>query len=877
MPAGPEPFGRPTASVATRDRETPAWRQYLSAKADHPDCVVLFRLGDFFEIFGDDALEVAPLLGLTLTGRDFGRGGRVPMCGVPRQSLEGYSARLLQAGKRVAVCDQVEAARPGGKLVARRVVRVLTAGTLVEESLLDPKTPRRCAGLWREGDGFGIAMVDFSSGECILSFRSGANLPQTIDGVLAAWDVAETIVAEDPMGDPAVAIAFTVRPPESFNLEIGLGLIRDGGLEMPDGEFCVLAEAAARALAAVSSHGANGLLSLSSGLLRPRWILPGQVMELDAATRRSLELTKSSSGEGASLLRIVDRTRTAPGARLIRGWVQSPLIDLALIQARQTAVRELSDHRGVAAELRKVLQECRDMERLLGRAVHKVASPQDLLQLARTVRRLPLLGELLADASSSMLGQLAVELAAAPVELAATLESALRDDSPATARDGGFIRIGFDEALDRISAGGAEARAYIAGLEAQERLRTGFKALKVGYNRVFGYYLEVRGTLDHSVPEDYIPRQTLVGAQRYVTAELKSHEAVVLTSRERAIEREQAILHSLLMQVSMQARALGQAASAMAAVDALLSLAEVGSDLGWSMPQIDSSRALEILGGRHPLVEDAIGPGRFVPNDIRMDGETERIWLITGPNMAGKSTFLRQVALICLLGQMGGPVPCGSARWGMVDRIFTRVGAQDDLSGGRSTFMVEMSEVAEILAHATPRSLVVLDEVGRGTSTYDGISLAQALLEHLHDNPRVAARVLFSTHFHELTALDRLSALRNYRAEVAEEQDGAAVTFLHTIVPGGADRSYGINVAQLAGVPDAVLVRAADILAELDRTRPLATTAAPVQQLALPLSSTHPMVAELKALAVDSMTPLEALQTLADWQRKAGGQDERAN
>ncbi|HVD02850.1 MAG TPA: DNA mismatch repair protein MutS [Candidatus Dormibacteraeota bacterium] len=871
MPTGAQSFNRLAVATGTKDRDTPAWRQYVSAKAEHPDCVVLFRLGDFFEIFGDDAVEVAPLLGLTLTGRDFGRGGRVPMCGVPRQSLETYASRLLQAGKRIAVCDQVEAARPGGKLVDRRVVRVLTAGTVVEDSLLDPKTPRRCAGVFHVEDGVGLAMVDFSSGECILSFRAGARA-QAINSILAAWDVAEAVVVAEAgdLSEAAPGVAITTRAHESFDIQLGLSLIRAGGLEMPIGQPIALAEAAARALAGVASHGSAGLLALDSGLLRPRWILPGEVMELDAATRRSLELTKPASGDGSSLLRIVDRTRTAPGARLLRGWIQSPLVDLALIQVRQGAVRELSEKRRLASELRTVLQECRDVERLVGRAVHRVAGPRDLQQLARTVQRLPVLGAQLGEASSDLLVELASELAQAPLEMAAILESALCDETPVTAKDGGFVRAGFDEELDLIKEGAGEARAYIAGLEEQERQRTGLKGLKVGYNRVFGYYIELRGALDRPVPEDYIPRQTLVGAQRYITAQLRSQEAVVLTARDRAVAREQSILDQLLSLVSQHARVVGRGAVAMASLDSLLSLAEVGTDLGWVLPRIDSSRALEIIEGRHPLVEEAVGPGRFVPNDIRMDGETERIWLITGPNMAGKSTFLRQVALICLLGQVGAPVPCRSARWGLVDRIFTRVGAQDDLSGGRSTFMVEMTEVAEILAHATPRSLLVLDEVGRGTSTYDGISLAQALLEHLHDNPRVAARVLFSTHYHELTALDRLPALRNHRAEVSEEPYGGAVTFLHTIVPGGADRSYGINVAQLAGIPDAVLDRAAAILSDLDRTKPLAATAAPVQQLVLPLAATHPVVEELRSLTVDSMTPLEALQKLVDWQRKAG-------
>jgi DNA mismatch repair protein MutS len=489
--------------------------------------------------------------------------------------------------------------------------------------------------------------------------------------------------------------------------------------------------------------------------------------------------------------------------------------------------------------------------------------------MAQTVRLLPEIATRLEASTASSLQALRPELLLAPTDLAQQIEEALVDEAPVLARDGGFIRQGYDPELDQIVAGGAAARDFISSLEARERQRTGIRGLKVGYNRVFGYYLEIRGGQEASLPPDYMRRQTLVGAERYVTAEMKDQESIVLTSRDRALDREQVLLRALLATTVSFGRELNRCGAALAELDCLLTLAEVSSDLGWVMPDIDSSRHLEMRQSRHPLVEAALGPGRFVANDVVMDGEAERIWLITGPNMAGKSTFLRQVAVTCLLGQVGCGVPCQSARWGMVDRIFTRVGAQDDLAGGRSTFMVEMTEVAQILQRATPRSLVVLDEVGRGTSTYDGISLAQAILEHLHDNPRVASRTLFSTHYHELTALARLPGLRNYRAEVVEDPDGGAITFLHTIVPGGADRSYGIHVAQLAGVPDQVVRRAREILEELEAIRPLAQEEATGQQLALPLSLSHPMVEELRTIEVDSMTPLQALQKLAEWQQKA--------
>ena len=870
MPASGGTVPRVGDSTLAAAKETPALRQYLAAKREHPDCLVLFRLGDFFEIFGEDAQEASQLLGLTLTGRDFGRGGRVPMCGMPHHSVQTYAAKLLAAGRRVAICDQVEAPTKGGKLVARRVVRVLTPGTLVEDSLLDPKLPRRCAGILSVDEGIGMAVVDFSSAECFLLFREVQPGALDLLDELRVWDVAEAVIAE-PQADlfELRAIPRSTRPLADFSLETGTRLLTGSGTQVPSEAPPNLGEAALRAMAAVAAHGYAGSLSLEASGLRITWRLPGQLMELDSSTVRNLELLESVGEGGRSVLDLIDRTATAPGGRLLRGWLRAPLVDLGRLRARQTAVAEMVSLHASRDELRGLMRRCRDLERLTARCVQGLAGPRDLQQMAQTVRLLPEIATRLEASTASSLQALRPELLLAPTDLAQQIEEALVDEAPVLARDGGFIRQGYDPELDQIVAGGAAARDFISSLEARERQRTGIRGLKVGYNRVFGYYLEIRGGQEASLPPDYMRRQTLVGAERYVTAEMKDQESIVLTSRDRALDREQVLLRALLATTVSFGRELNRCGAALAELDCLLTLAEVSSDLGWVMPDIDSSRHLEMRQSRHPLVEAALGPGRFVANDVVMDGEAERIWLITGPNMAGKSTFLRQVAVTCLLGQVGCGVPCQSARWGMVDRIFTRVGAQDDLAGGRSTFMVEMTEVAQILQRATPRSLVVLDEVGRGTSTYDGISLAQAILEHLHDNPRVASRTLFSTHYHELTALARLPGLRNYRAEVVEDPDGGAITFLHTIVPGGADRSYGIHVAQLAGVPDQVVRRAREILEELEAIRPLAQEEATGQQLALPLSLSHPMVEELRTIEVDSMTPLQALQKLAEWQQKA--------
>jgi len=860
---------RPAASnMGGVGGETPALRQYRNAQREHPDCLVLFRLGDFFEIFGDDAVEASRLLGLTLTGRDFGAAGRIPMCGMPHHSVQTYAAKLLAAGRRVAICDQVETPRPGLKLVARRVVRVLTPGTLVEDSLLDPKVPLRCAGLFFEPEGVGVAVVDFSSGECNLGGLTGVGSLDELTDYLEAWDVAEVVLPSraTDIGSP-VGLAVSAIPEAKFSAEEGRRLMEACGANPGDG--VQLQQAALRALGGVAAHGFAGSLAVFRGLSQINWILPGQVMDLDASTARSLEITEANTAGGTSLLRLMDRTATGPGGRMLRRWLRAPLVEVEEIRRRQEAVAELLLAPITRSDLRAQLKTCHDLERLSARCAHRLAGPRDLQQLGVTLGMLPKLACTIQSTGSKLLGWLARDLSASPIELVSEIAAALVDDAPVDSREGGFIRAGFDSELDRIVAGGAEAREFISSLEARERARTGIKGLKVGYNRVFGYYLEIRGTLTNPLPDDYIRRQTLVGAERYVTEEIKEKEAVVLAAQDRSLEREQQLLAGLLERTDQWTTQIGRCARAMAQLDCLANLAEVGADWDWVMPEIDDSRRLILNKGRHPLVEAALGPGQFVPNDVSMDGEAERIWLITGPNMAGKSTFLRQAAIICLLGQTGGPVPCASASWGVVDQIFTRVGAQDDLAGGRSTFMVEMSEVANILQRATPRSLLVFDEVGRGTSTYDGLSLAQALLEYLHDTPGVAARILFSTHYHELTVLDRLPALRNHRAEVLEDPAVGSITFLHTIVPGGADRSYGIHVAQLAGVPAEVVSRAKEILTELESARPLEVPREAGQQLTLPLAGDHPFVEELRAIRVDTMTPLEALQKLADWQRQA--------
>ncbi len=858
---------------------TPAVAQYRQAKAEHPDAIVLFRLGDFFEIFGPDAERAAPILQVALTARDFGRTGKLPMCGVPHHSVDAHLKRLLDHGCTVAVCDQLEPAALARGVVRRAVTRVLTPGTLVDADLLEPGRSQRCVALWAEDGVTGVAALDVSTGDCLLAeVPGGLDGPQLVSE-LERLDAAELLLSEEaeaPAGLAPGALR-SRRGPELFAAEPAVARLRQ---RVGSSELVAAGvggwHAAQVAAGALLGYCAGGRLSLPSGFLRVRAQAPEETMLLDPATRRNLELVEASGPEGPSLLRLLDRTRTPGGARRLRRWVQGPLRQLAAIAARQAARAELQQARGPRAELRAGLAGCRDLERLVGRCIQRLAGPRDLAALRQTLVRVPQVAEAAAPLAAPLVATARTTLAAVPADLASVLERALVEDPPPTARDGGFIRPGYDPELDRIRAGSEAARRYIADLERVERERTQIRSLKVGFNRVFGYYLEVPNSRRQPLPPEYVRKQTLVGAERYLTPQLKEQETIVLSARDRAAVSEQACLEQRWAQVEDRAAALTAAAEALACLDALQSLAEVADDLGWAHPVVDDSTRLEIQDGRHPLVEAALGPGRFVPNDIGLDGAGARIVLLTGPNMAGKSTYLRQVATITLLAHLGAAVPARSARIGLVDRIFTRVGAHDELAAGRSTFLVEMAEMAAILSAATPRSLLVLDEIGRGTSTYDGLSIAQAILEYLHDHPAVAARTVFATHYPELTALaGSLRALRNHRVEVVEEGEGpgARVTFLHRIVPGGADRSYGIHVAELAGLPRAVVRRAQVLLEDLEAERRLPSDESPPRQLALPLAVAHPVVAELEALELDGMTPLAALQKLAEWQVRARGDE----
>ncbi|MGH7861532.1 MAG: DNA mismatch repair protein MutS [Candidatus Dormibacteraceae bacterium] len=816
---------------------TPAMRQYWAAKRSHPDAIVLFRLGDFFEIFFDDAVAAAPIMGVTLTSRP-ASGGRMPMCGVPHHSWQAYAGKLLRSGRKVVVCDQVEAA--GGKsLLRREVTRVLTPGTVVEDEYLEPGKSNWLVAAWARSGRAGLAACDVSTGELQMCELAAERLPTELLRLSPSEVLTPPQIEEyrfDPeRGRRTLAELLGIQYPASIGAQaapLGVG-------------------AAGVLLEYLKQNG----IRLEVGTLRVRTYSPDQVMPLDGATIRNLEL--------GALFALLDRTLTPMGARLLRGWLWAPLCDLETIELRLGAVAEFRKER---ESLRQALLPIGDLERLTSRAIQALATPRELASLRRTIEALPEVARAAAQASTPGLTRWAAMIEPLP-ELCERLGHALVDDPPAVARAGGFIRPGFDPALDGILEASKGARAWIAGLEAEERRRTAIKNLKVGYNRVFGYYIEVPNQSAGLAPDHYIRKQTLAGGERYLTPELKENEAIVLNAEQHRISRELELLRSLLDEITDAATVLRSTAQALAELDALSSLAEVAEELGWARPRVLSNLDLTISAGRHPLVEAAVPVGDFVTNDVDLGPDGAQMVILTGPNMAGKSTYLRQVALIVLLAQCGSFVPAASAQIGIVDRIFTRVGAHDDLAAGMSTFMVEMTETASMLNQATPSSLLIFDEVGRGTSTYDGLSIAQAVVEYIHDSSRLGCRTLFATHYHELTALaDRLPGVKNQRVEVLEEGD--TVRFLHRVVPGGADRSYGIHVAALAGLPSAVVARARQILGELEAQRPLE---APEHQLGLPFAPPgDPLAIEIEALELDRLTPLEALQKLYEIRSQLG-------
>ena len=859
---------------------TPMRRQYLELKRQFKDTILFFRLGDFYETFDDDAKIVASVCDVVLTSRPVGNDLRVPLAGVPWHSVEGYVARLIQAGYKVAIAEQ-QGETPVDGLVPRLVNRIVSAGTVVEPGLLPEKRNNYLAAVVRQEDRAGVAYADITTGEFATTEFSGADVAQRVHEELARLQPAELLTVEDAAALPGEASlaagALTRLPPWRFELATAQRALLDHfRVHTLAGYGCESKPLAISAAGALLQYLREMQPSALAQLTSLFTYSLTEFMVLDEATRRNLELTESIRGSDNrhTLLVVLDDTRTPMGARLLRRRLGQPLLDLAQLDARLGAVAAFQQHGMARAELLALLKGFGDLERWVNRVVQRIALPRDLLGIRQALAKV--------NEARRIIGQMrpAADAAALFAALAARLDpcadvesllsQAIVEEPPATLQHVGIIRPGFSAEIDAVVAASKDAKTWVANLEGTERARTGIRSLKVGYNKVFGYYLEVSTANAHLVPADYMRKQTLVNGERYITPKLKEMESIILHADERQLELEQQVYRSVLDQVAAQAGRLLALAQALAELDVYAALAEVAARNRYVRPELADDGVIEIKAGRHPVVELTQREEPFVPNDVSLHPE-QAIVILTGPNMAGKSVFLRQVALITLMAHIGSFVPADSAHIGLVDRVFTRVGAADDIARGQSTFMVEMVEAANILNHASSRSLLILDEIGRGTSTYDGMAIAWAIVEHIHNHPRLRAKTLFATHYHELTDLAvRLPHVVNFSLAVAEE--GGRVVFLHKIVPGKADRSYGVHVAELAGLPRTVIARADEILADLEAKgaagpRKLGIAAGP-RQLGLFVTS-HPIVEDLKKLDVNGLSPLAALNVLFELQQRA--------
>lgn len=859
---------------------SPMMEQYTDIKNKHRDHILFFRLGDFYEMFYDDALLASKELELTLTGRDCGQEERAPMCGIPYHSAEAYIARLIKKGYKVAICEQTEDPALAKGLVSREVIRVITPGTIVETSMLDEGSNNFIASIFCDSKGFGCCFTDISTGEIKATEYRGRDAQQHLINELGRFSPSEVIFNQSFLDYKQVTAFIKNKLGCSANLAdddetvrtVAPQTIREhfkvqslSELSLDDKAYCVGAVAILlRYLAETQKTGLERLLSIN-------YYNDKQYMNLDITARRNLELTETMrSGEKkGSLLWVLDKTKTAMGKRLLRSYLEQPLINPTVIEKRLNAVDELFQNSIQRAELVAMLAGIFDMERLMTKVVFGNCTPRDLKALEFTASKLPELKEAVGGFQSVYLAQVHdhIDLLS---DIRDRIHTAVKEEPPITTKDGGVIAAGHSAELDNLRDIVFNTKEYLAKIEAEEREKTGISKLKIGYNRVFGYYIEITRLNSERVPERYIRKQTLANCERYITEELKVLEEKILGANEKIIRLEQQLFEELRLYAAAQLGRVQATATAVARLDVYAAFAEVAALRGYTRPDIAVSDELVIKDGRHPVVEALLSGAPFVANDCLLNGTDNQINIITGPNMAGKSTYMRQIALIVLMAQIGCFVPAASAKIGIVDGIFTRVGASDDLASGQSTFMVEMSEVAQILRGASGKSLLILDEIGRGTSTFDGMSIARAVIEYIADKKKLGAKTLFATHYHELTELeDQLSAVKNYN--IAVKKRGDDITFLRRIVRGGADDSYGIEVSKLAGIPEAIIVRAHEILTALEEGNPVAAGVkqrkqkteerADGQTSLLPLTES-PALERLKALDVNTLTPIEALNTL---------------
>ena len=859
--------------MATVDKElTPMQRQYHAIKENNRDCILFFRLGDFYEMFDEDAKIASRELDLTLTTRDRGKPKeeQTPMCGVPYHSVDAYIARLVQKGYKVAICEQMTDPATTKGLVERDITRIVTPGTVTESCMLEESKNNYFACLYGEGGKFGLAFCDISTGTFYVTVCADAASAASEMGRFCPSEVTRYGTGID---DAAFDSALFLRlhccvnegQPEQFeeipaeqtlcshfgNSVQGLGL---------SGLPCAVTAAGSllRILLKLQKNDLKHIRQL-------QYYAGGKFMELDLDARRNLELTETmrAKEKKGSLLWVLDKTRTAMGGRLLRSWLEKPLLDPAEITRRQAAVEELVDSTIIRGELTEALKDISDFERVQTRIVTGTVNCRDLLGLARGLRALPEVKNQLSKLESPLLRRLH-ETIEELSDCADRIENTIVDEPPLTVREGGIIRPGANAEADRLRDIMNGGKGTILAIETAEREKTGIRTLKVSFNRVFGYYIEVSKSFVDQVPSHYIRKQTLANCERYITQELKELEDQVLGAKDRLTALEYQIFTELREYLAQQAARVQLTAGAVAATDALCSLATVAVQRGYCRPEITLDNRISITDGRHPVVEVMLKDSLFVPNDTQLGGQNDQVAIITGPNMAGKSTYMRQVALIVLMAQIGSFVPARSARIGIVDRVFTRIGASDDLASGQSTFMVEMAEVASILKYATSRSLLILDEIGRGTSTYDGMAIARAVLEHAANPKRLGAKTLFATHYHELSTLeDKLPNVKNYN--IAVKKRGDQMIFLRKIVPGATDDSYGVEVAKLAGLPNSVVSRARELLTELEAEKGVVREAAPVQaddQLSMLDLRTQQVCDALSAVCVETLTPIEAMNEL---------------
>ncbi len=862
---------------------TPMMQQYLKVKEEYGDAIVFFRLGDFYEMFFDDALTASRELEITLTGRDCGQKERAPMCGVPYHAADTYIAKLISRGYKVAVCEQMEDPSKTKNIVKRDVIRVITPGTILDSNQLDEQKNNYLCSIFKDASGAGLSFADVSTGDLYATEFAGRNFLMHVYNEIAKFSPSEIVINAEGAADEAftgfLKERFTVTVnsiedsvyekeepytalSEQFNVEdlAILGLIENGyPIKSLAGLFCYLRDTQKIELSHITA------VNLYSD---------GQFMELDINTRKNLELceTMHEKTKKGSLLGVLDHTKTAMGARMLRKWLEQPLVSCLPILKRLQGVEELYKDPMLKDGLFDAFKKVHDIERSLAKIVYKTANARDLIALRNSICYIPKIKELLTNCSSSILKE-QLEAMDDLEDIRGLIFLSICDDPPFSVREGGMIREGYSEEVDKYRSAINHGKEWIMEIEAEEKEKTGIKNLKTGFNKVFGYYLEVTKSYQDLVPDYFIRKQTLANCERYITEKLKDVENTILSANDKIVQLEYELFEQVRSQIADEIVRIQGTVKAMATVDVLCSLADVAFKNGYCMPQVDMSDTIDIKGGRHPVVEAVQKDTLFVPNDTFLNNGSNLLSIITGPNMAGKSTYMRQTALIVLMAQIGSFVPAEHARIGVVDKIFTRVGASDDISSGRSTFMVEMSEVSYILKNATKKSLLILDEIGRGTSTYDGLSIAWSVIEYIADHKKLGAKTLFATHYHELTGLENSDlGIQNYN--IAVKKRGDDIVFLRKIIPGGTDDSYGIEVAKLAGVPKPVIERAKEILKALETENPQKRyTDVPEsleEDLQMNLTSCNfdEIIDMIRGISLDTISPIEALNKLYELKNK---------